>query len=132
MPEISGLDEFQGRVIHSKFFKNPEEFRGQHVVLVGFGASSADLTLHISKAASKVTICHKFPYGFKLGLLPHNACEKKNVKNVTMNGVVTDDGEIISCDAIILCTGISDFFYFFESMSKKIDKSFIKDNLRKH
>lgn len=105
IPKIPGIDDFKGRVMHTKYYKNSDEFRGQNVVCLGLGPSAADLALHLSKAAKQVTVCHKFPYGMKLGIVPHNVREVQSVKLVTSDGVITDDNERISCDAIILCTG---------------------------
>lgn len=106
MPKIPGIADFKGRVIHSKYFKNSDEFRGQDVVCVGFGPSVADLALHLSNVANQVTVCHKFPYGLKLGMLPQDVRELQNVKMVTTNGVITEQDERVACDAIILCTGL--------------------------
>lgn len=105
-PKIPGLETFQGKVVHMKYFKNPEEFKGKNIVCIGLGPSSADLSAHLSGTAKSVTICHKFPGGFKIGLCPPNVREVKNVRLVTPDGVVTEEDENVPCDVIILCTGI--------------------------
>ncbi|ODN00017.1 Flavin-containing monooxygenase FMO GS-OX1 [Orchesella cincta] len=102
---IPGLDTFKGRVIHSKYFKNADEFADQSVVCIGLGPSSADLALALSKTAKKVTVCHKFSRGARLGLVPPNVREANPVEFVGNDGVVTKANQTIACDAIIFCTG---------------------------
>ncbi|ODN02385.1 Senecionine N-oxygenase [Orchesella cincta] len=102
---IEGQETFKGSIFHTKYYKNAQDFKGMHVVLIGFGFSSADLTLQLSETAEKVTACHKFPLGFSFGLIPKNCRETKAVKRITETGVITEDDEVIPCDAIILCTG---------------------------
>jgi len=78
-PAIPGLETFTGKVIHSKYFKNKEqeEFKGKDIVCIGLGPSSGDLLLLLSETAKSVTTCHKFPYGFGLGVVPKNTRETK-------------------------------------------------------
>ncbi|ODN02510.1 Senecionine N-oxygenase [Orchesella cincta] len=102
---IEGQETFKGPIIHTKYYKNAQDFKGKHVVLIGFGPSSADLTLQLSETAEKITVCHKHPFGFNFGLIPKNCRETKTVKRITENGVITEEDEVIACDAIILCTG---------------------------
>ncbi|CAL8069305.1 unnamed protein product [Orchesella dallaii] len=102
---IEGQDTFQGKIFHTKYYKNSKDFKGKQIVLIGFGPSSADVLLQLSKTAEKVTACHRFPYGYQFGLLPENCRETKTVKLITKDGVVTEDDEVIPCDVIVLCTG---------------------------
>ncbi|CAL8090080.1 unnamed protein product [Orchesella dallaii] len=111
---IQDLEKFQGKVMHCKYFKNPKDFKGKNVVCVGLGPSSADLALLLSTEANKVTVCHKFAYGFKLGLLPSNVDELKPIKLVTSDGIITENDEVVPCDVIILCTGYGLKFPFLD------------------
>lgn len=51
MPEISGLDELQRPVIHSKDYREKSDFTGKRVLCVGMGESSADITSEVSEVA---------------------------------------------------------------------------------
>lgn len=43
MPEWPGLDQFQGRLLHSAAYRNPAEFRNADVLVVGGGSSAMDI-----------------------------------------------------------------------------------------
>lgn len=53
MPEFPGLNEFQGTVMHSKDYRDKNDFKGKKVLCVGMGESSADITSEVSEVASK-------------------------------------------------------------------------------
>jgi len=53
VPKIEGLDRFQGQVIHSSKYKNAAPFEGKHVLCIGLGESSADVTAEIGDVAAK-------------------------------------------------------------------------------
>ncbi|XP_038048028.1 flavin-containing monooxygenase 5-like [Patiria miniata] len=54
VPEFPGLEEFQGKVMHSQAFRRPEEFEGKRVVVVGIGNSAGDAAVDVSRLASQV------------------------------------------------------------------------------
>ncbi|CAL8107660.1 unnamed protein product [Orchesella dallaii] len=109
---IPGLKTFKGKVMHAKFFKNADDFIDQSVVLIGLGPSAADLALVLSTTAKKITVCHKFINGKKLGIVPKNVHQMSCVKKVTGDGIVTEENERVSCDCIIFCTGYGIKFPF--------------------
>lgn len=49
MPETNGTDIFQGKIIHSKDYRNPEPFKGQKVLTVGMGNSGAEIALDLAE-----------------------------------------------------------------------------------
>ncbi len=53
IPEIEGLENFKGEVVHSKSYKNSSPFEGKRVLCIGMGESSADVTSEISEVAEK-------------------------------------------------------------------------------
>lgn len=59
MPSIEGLDKFQGKSIHSRYFKRPEDFSGKRVMVVGFGNSAADTATQLVGLASKIYLAHR-------------------------------------------------------------------------
>ncbi|MBB3060289.1 NAD(P)-binding domain-containing protein [Microbulbifer rhizosphaerae] len=53
IPEIEGLDDFKGTVVHSKYYRDKNLYEGKRVLCVGMGESSADITSEISSVAKK-------------------------------------------------------------------------------
>ncbi|XP_060088550.1 flavin-containing monooxygenase 5-like [Heteronotia binoei] len=49
-----GIEKFQGRYFHSRDYKNPNEFTGKRVIVVGIGNSGGDLAVEISHTADQV------------------------------------------------------------------------------
>ena len=52
--QFTGLEKFKGRVLHTHEYRDPEPFRGQTVVVVGFGDCAIDAALEISRINPKV------------------------------------------------------------------------------
>jgi dimethylaniline monooxygenase (N-oxide forming) len=55
-PEYPGSEAFQGRIMHSRSYKDPEGFEGKEVVVVGAGSSGADIAVELSKVANRTTL----------------------------------------------------------------------------
>jgi dimethylaniline monooxygenase (N-oxide forming) len=58
-PHYDGIEKFEGRVFHSIEFPDSSEFKGQTVLLAGLHASSADISIELSKHASRIYLAHK-------------------------------------------------------------------------
>jgi indole-3-pyruvate monooxygenase len=56
VPRWPGHDTFTGPVIHSSAYKNGEMFRGQRVLVVGFGNSGAEIALDLAEHGVRCTI----------------------------------------------------------------------------
>ena len=52
-PQIKGMDVFKGQMIHSQRYRDPEEFRGKRVLVVGGGPSGIDIAIEIAACAEK-------------------------------------------------------------------------------
>ncbi|KAM0323264.1 hypothetical protein ACHAQA_008855 [Verticillium albo-atrum] len=59
VPQLEGIDTFQGEVLHSRAFKRPELFEGKRVVVVGMGNTGADTAAALCDHADKIWISHK-------------------------------------------------------------------------
>jgi putative flavoprotein involved in K+ transport len=64
VPEIPGRDKFQGQVLHSVQYRNPEPFRNKRVVVVGAGNSAVQIAVEVAKVAD-VTLATREPINFK-------------------------------------------------------------------
>ncbi|KAI3535866.1 hypothetical protein CABS01_00809 [Colletotrichum abscissum] len=60
MPDIKGIEKFEGEAKHSIEFKDPYRYSGKNVLLIGIGATSADTQSFLKKAnARSITISHR-------------------------------------------------------------------------
>ncbi|KAF4439181.1 flavin depend monooxygenase that catalyses the oxidation of rubrofusarin to 9-hydroxyrubrofusarin [Fusarium austroafricanum] len=56
IPELEGIDQFKGQILHSRSFKKPEPFKGKRVVVVGISNTGADTAAALCDHAEKVWI----------------------------------------------------------------------------
>lgn len=61
IPNFKGLDEFHGTQIHSVFYRNPTDFIGKNVLIVGEGNSGAQILAEVSKVANCYWATRKAP-----------------------------------------------------------------------
>lgn len=64
LPEIRGLSSFSGRVIHSSAYRDPSEFRGQRVLVVGAGNSGVDIVADAAHNADEAYLSTRRGYWF--------------------------------------------------------------------
>ncbi|CAP38631.2 Protein CBG21932 [Caenorhabditis briggsae] len=104
---------FVGEMLHSHDYRRAEHFEGKKVVIVGAGPSGIDITLQVALTARHVTLISKkatYP------VLPKTVLQiASHVKSVYGLGVITDEGENIAADIIIVCTGYVFKFPFLDS-----------------
>jgi len=56
MPEIEGMGEFKGLVVHTSFYKSGDLFRGKRVLVVGSGNSGMEVCLDLCNYNASPTI----------------------------------------------------------------------------
>lgn len=63
VPEIAGLGNFSGRLLHTSEYKNGAEFRGNKVLVVGCGNSGMEVSLDLCNSDAQVSLVvrHKVP-----------------------------------------------------------------------
>ncbi|MGY1985240.1 NAD(P)-binding domain-containing protein [Blastococcus sp. SYSU DS0669] len=61
VPRYPGQELFRGRQLHTVDYRAAEEFRGQHVVVVGGGASATQLLAEISRVTSTTWVTRRPP-----------------------------------------------------------------------
>ena len=61
VPRYPGQELFRGRQLHTVDYRTAEEFRGQHVVVVGGGASAVQLLGEISQVATTTWVTRRPP-----------------------------------------------------------------------
>jgi cation diffusion facilitator CzcD-associated flavoprotein CzcO len=61
VPRYPGQELFRGRQLHTVDYRSPDEFAGQHVIVVGGGASATQLLGEISRVASTTWVTRRPP-----------------------------------------------------------------------
>ncbi|KAK0285548.1 hypothetical protein LTR35_004887 [Friedmanniomyces endolithicus] len=59
MPTLPGSDLFQGEILHSLHFKDPANFRGKKVVVIGMGNTAVDTATGLVGIAEKIYLAHR-------------------------------------------------------------------------
>ena len=116
-PEYKGMNNFQGRILHSHDFRDAEEFRNKNVVIIGSSYSAEDIALQCHKYGAKtLTIAYRNkPMGFKW---PEGIKEVHYLDKIEGSKIFFKDGNSQEADAIILCTGYLHYFPFIEESLK--------------
>ncbi|CAH1780409.1 unnamed protein product, partial [Owenia fusiformis] len=114
IPNIKGMDDFKGKVLHSHNYRHKESCQGLNVVCLGAGASGQDIGLEVASAANKVYLSHnKAPL---LAALPSNMVQVPGISHLKEHSVVFKDEKEVPLDLLLLCTG---YHYTFPFLSEK-------------
>lgn len=61
MPDFPGRDDFRGRVLHSRDYRNPVPFVGQRVLVIGMGNTGAEIALDLAESGVPVAVSVRSP-----------------------------------------------------------------------
>ncbi len=61
IPTWQGQEAFQGKIIHSRAYKNPTPFLGAKVLVVGMGNTGAEIALDLAEKGVDVTVSIRSP-----------------------------------------------------------------------
>ncbi|KAM3869060.1 uncharacterized protein ACN63O_006436 [Diretmus argenteus] len=116
IPNIPGLENFKGSVLHSHSYRFPEPFSGRSVVVLGAGASGLDISIELASVHAQVILSHSEPpLTFPL---PSGIRQAGPVVAVEENGGVRfKDGSVAKTQVLLFCTGYN-FTYPFLSPDK--------------
>ena len=56
LPNVPGLEDFEGKVVHGSTYKEPETFRDKRVLCIGLGESGVGINSEISSVAAKTIV----------------------------------------------------------------------------
>lgn len=59
MPNIPGLENFEGTKIHSGKYRGNIPYQNKNVLIIGQGPSALDICLECAEVADKVILCFK-------------------------------------------------------------------------
>ncbi len=65
-PELPGRADFQGRILHSRHYRNPAPFAGQRVLVVGMGNTGAEIALDLVEHGVRTAISVRSPVNIVL------------------------------------------------------------------
>jgi dimethylaniline monooxygenase (N-oxide forming) len=102
IPDYPGRDDFEGEQTHSHYFRKPDKFAGEDILIIGAGPSAHDIALETATVARRVTVSH---HREKLMLPADKILQKTDVKEFTKTGVRFVDGSNETYTTIIHCTG---------------------------
>ena len=99
-------------MIHSHFYREPEGYTNQNVLVIGAGFSGIDIALDLLPFSKQVYLCNR---GSPLATsIPCNLHEMPAISEVKKDGLVEFiNGQVIKFDGIILTTGYTISFPFF-------------------
>ena len=61
MPDFPGIDDYEGRLVHPQHWPEDLDLTGQHVVVIGSGATAVTLVPSIAPQAGHVTMLQRSP-----------------------------------------------------------------------
>ena len=111
IPSIPGLDNFKGRILHSRDFRHATDFKDKTILILGSSYSAQDLTQMCHKFGATRIICswRTSPMGFKW---PSGIEERPQVKRFNGNSAMFSDTTSAEVDVVIFCTGYQRCFPF--------------------
>ncbi|XP_054159671.1 uncharacterized protein LOC128957881 [Oppia nitens] len=113
IPNIKGLENFKGKVIHSHSYREPQPFKDQMVLVLGGGPSGIDIAIEVADQAKQVIFCHTNDKPF-INLPKNIRQEISNIKEISENKVLLKNDNHFTINAIIWATGYHFDFSFLD------------------
>ncbi|KAK1361980.1 hypothetical protein POM88_046454 [Heracleum sosnowskyi] len=89
---IAGLQDFNGRILHTSDYKNGDEYKGKKVLVVGCGNSGMEIILDLCNYDAQVSL-----------VVRHEVV--RGIKKFTPKGAEFMGGETKGFETVILATG---------------------------
>lgn len=121
VPELAGLDNFRGQVIHAHNYRHPRDVTGKRVAIWGTAASGLDLTFEID--ADEI---HWFGNMFtKTVALDEKRTAYPSLTEADVRGRLVVGDQRIEVDTLLLCTGYHYDFPFLSSVPVQVDDNWV-------
>lgn len=113
-PEFKGIEDFNGFQIHAHSFRDAQDYKGKHVMLVGNGYSGEDIAMQIAKfgAAHATVVYRTEPMGHDFEDWPITEKQLPTHYDSTSGEFKFADGSGLRVDGVIYCTGYKHHFPF--------------------
>ncbi|KAH9633072.1 hypothetical protein HF086_010181 [Spodoptera exigua] len=102
IPQIPGLKEFKGDVMHSHDYRVPDIFADKRVLVIGAGPSGMDIALELTTVSKKIILSHHLKEQPRT-VFPDNLQQKPDVERLEGNKVYFLDGSQDEVDVVFLC-----------------------------
>ena len=114
VPDVPGLDQFKGQILHSQDVKHMDPFKSKRILIIGARWSAEDLALQAFKYGSENVIIswRTMPHGQGWFDFPKGIEQRPQVEKVEQNTAYFKDGTKAEVDIIIFCTGYRWHFPF--------------------
>ena len=126
IPEVPGIENFRGEIVHAHWYRTNASFTDKTVLVLGSGASAADIGQEIAQVATMIYHSTRGAAGnsFQLSQAP-NACPIRShsaIQRVHPSGAFEMmDGSILEgIQTLLLCTGYHYDFPFLDSERNKV------------
>ncbi|XP_040906239.1 flavin-containing monooxygenase FMO GS-OX4-like [Toxotes jaculatrix] len=114
IPDIPGIENFKGKVLHSHNYRYAEPFSGQSVVVLGAGFSGVDISIELTKVDAQVTLSHGRPR-FNCPL-PSGMQQAGPIEAIQEDGSIRfQDGSVSEADVLLFCTGYNFKYPFLDA-----------------
>jgi cation diffusion facilitator CzcD-associated flavoprotein CzcO len=133
IPDIAGIREWNaehpGRLSHSKYYRRPESYEGQKVIVIGNSASGADISAQVASHCQKPLLWSSKSVSMFSATHGSGGSTRKEVPPIKRfisesRGVEFEDGIVeLNIDAVIFATG---YFYSFPFL-ENVKPALIKD-----
>ncbi|XP_031634190.1 dimethylaniline monooxygenase [N-oxide-forming] 5-like [Contarinia nasturtii] len=117
IPNFRSIDKFEGLKIHSRFYRNPETFTGEDVLIIGSGASGVDITRQLIGHARKIIQSSSNPVK---QTQDSPVIFKGEVGRFGKNSVEFKDGSRAKISVVIFATGYLFDYPFLDSKNSGI------------
>jgi dimethylaniline monooxygenase (N-oxide forming) len=58
-PHVEGIELFEGTAVHALDYHRPQEYKDKKILIIGLHATTQDVTVSLSKCASKAYLSHR-------------------------------------------------------------------------
>ncbi|KGO66726.1 hypothetical protein PITC_056190 [Penicillium italicum] len=99
-PDIPGLEDFQGRMMHSARWDWSYDMTGMRIAIIGNGATATQITPEVARVASHLTIYQRTPNW----VIPRLDQPTRGITGITESGIEVD-GDEQEYDLIVLAAG---------------------------
>lgn len=106
IPDFAGIETFEGRILHSKDFKDAHDFKGASILIIGGSFSASEIAIQLIKyGTSSRIICSSKTASIGIDQVPKEIEQRLLPERIDKHIVTFKDGSSASVDVIIFCTG---------------------------